>query len=57
MYFNLIVAYDSKNGIGLKGTIPWKLSEDLKNFKEITTKVPTDDFYEYINMVVMGRKT
>jgi dihydrofolate reductase/thymidylate synthase len=57
MYFNLIVAYDSKNGIGLNGTIPWKLPEDLKNFKDITTKVPTDDFYEYINMVVMGRKT
>lgn len=57
MYFKLIVAYDSKRGIGLNGQIPWKLSDDLKHFKEITTKVPEDPYFEYINMVVMGRKT
>ena len=53
MYFKLIVAYDSKRGIGLNGQIPWKLSDDLKHFKEITTKVPEDPYFEYINMVVM----
>ena len=57
MYFNIIAAYDSKNGIGLNGTIPWKITEDLKRFKEITTSVPNDKYYEFINMVVMGRKT
>lgn len=57
MYFKIIVAFDSKRGIGLNNQIPWKLSDDLKHFKEITTKVPKDSYYKYINMVVMGRKT
>ncbi len=57
MYFNLIVACDSKRGIALNGNIPWKIPEDMKHFKEITTKVPNDHYFDYINMVVMGRKT
>jgi dihydrofolate reductase/thymidylate synthase len=57
MYFKVIAACDSKNGIGLNGTIPWNLTDDMKHFKEITTTVPSDIYFEYINMVVMGRKT
>ena len=57
MYFKLIVAYDSKRGIGLNGGIPWKLSDDMKRFKDLTTSVPTDPYYKFINIVVMGRKT
>lgn len=44
---SLIVAYDKKLGIGIKNTLPWKLSADLKNFKKITEN----------NYIVMGRKT
>jgi dihydrofolate reductase/thymidylate synthase len=57
MYFNLIVACDSKKGIALNGNIPWHIPEDMKHFKDITSNVPTDHYFEYINMVVMGRKT
>jgi dihydrofolate reductase len=44
---SIVVAYDQKLGIGIKNKLPWKLSEDLKNFRKLT---------EY-NYVVMGRKT
>ncbi|WP_119344603.1 dihydrofolate reductase [Facilibium subflavum] len=44
---SIIVAYDQHHGIGLKNTLPWKLSDDLKNFKKITEN----------NYIVMGRKT
>lgn len=44
---SLIVAYDQNYGIGIKNTLPWKLSADLKNFKQITEN----------NYIVMGRKT
>lgn len=43
----LVVAV-SKNGvIGVGGTLPWRISDDLKWFKEVTMGKP----------VVMGRKT
>ena len=31
IHFNLIVAFCNKNGIGNNNTIPWVLSDDLKN--------------------------
>jgi len=36
-----------QNQIGLNGTMPWHLSDDLKNFKKLTSKHP----------IIMGRKT
>lgn len=41
-------------GIGLKGTLPWKLSKEMKYFRNVTTKTidPTKR-----NAVIMGRKT
>ncbi len=43
-----IIAAVSQNGvIGKDGGLPWKISADLKRFKEITTGHP----------VIMGRKT
>ena len=50
----LIVAMDKENGIGLNGTLPWKLSSDMTFFKEktSTTKSPNKT-----NAVIMGRKT
>ncbi|WP_100551407.1 dihydrofolate reductase [Caedibacter taeniospiralis] len=44
---SIIVAYDQNQGIGIKNSLPWKLSDDLKNFKKLTEN----------NYIVMGRKT
>ena len=62
MKLNLIVAHTYKKtddgyGIGINNKIPWNIKEDLINFKQITTLVPSDDNIEYQNAVVMGRKT
>lgn len=61
---NLIVGhsfYIDKNkngyGIGLNNKLPWNIKEDLQNFKKVTTLVPQDENIEYMNAVVMGRKT
>ena len=43
----IIAAIDRKNGIGLNGSIPWNITEDMQYFKEITSG----------HTVVMGRKT
>lgn len=43
----LIVAVDSRNGIGIHGDLPWHIAEDLKYFKATTLGCP----------VIMGRKT
>ena len=52
---NVIVAYCKiNNGIGMNNKIPWFLTNDLKNFQQITSKT----FKPYTkNMIVMGRKT
>jgi dihydrofolate reductase len=44
---NMIVAIDKNNLIGSQGSMPWKLSSDMKYFKEITLH----------KTVIMGRKT
>jgi len=44
---NIIVAMGKQNQIGLNGTMPWHLSNDLKNFKKITSG----------HTIIMGRKT
>ena len=54
MNFNVILAVDSKNGIGKKNTLPWNFSDDLKFFKSMTS---FSDFPNKINAVIMGRKT
>lgn len=50
----LIVATDTKSGIGIKGKIPWSLKKDMAFFKKKTTK--TQDANR-LNMVIMGRTT
>ena len=47
MKIHLIWAQDIKGGIGINGKLPWYISEDLKNFKELTLNTT----------IVMGRKT
>ena len=44
---SLIVATDSKGGIGKNNKIPWDIPEDIKRFKDLTMGHP----------VIMGRKT
>jgi dihydrofolate reductase/thymidylate synthase len=52
---NLVVAYTfGKQYIGNNGTIPWKISEDMAHFKELT--IPNSIEYPY-SIVIMGRKT
>ena len=55
MPFTIIVGVQSRtNAIGFAGKIPWKCREDMKFFRETTTKTENPD---KINAVVMGRKT
>ncbi|MFP5393309.1 MAG: dihydrofolate reductase [Gammaproteobacteria bacterium] len=43
----LVVAMDTRRGIGIHNQLPWRLPEDLAHFKRITSGHP----------IVMGRKT
>ena len=45
--FSIIVAVGKNNEIGKKNQLLWHISDDLKNFKKITTN----------KTVIMGRKT
>ena len=47
MSISLIVAVSTNNVIGVRGALPWHISEDLRRFRRLTTGKP----------VVMGRKT
>ncbi len=54
MVFDIILACDSKRGIGINGGIPWdQHTEDMIRFKKITT----GEKLNYFNSVIMGRKT
>ncbi len=44
---SLIVAASANDVIGAQGELPWRLSDDLRRFKEVTMGKP----------IVMGRKT
>jgi len=52
--FDLVVAADLEGGIGLDGQLPWKLSQDMKYFKELTSNTEESGAQ---NAVIMGRKT
>lgn len=43
----IIVAIDTRGGIGINNKLPWHLPEDLAHFKQITSGHP----------IIMGRKT
>tara|TARA_B100000519_G_scaffold185012_1_gene179833 strand:+ start:111 stop:593 length:483 start_codon:yes stop_codon:yes gene_type:complete len=47
MNIEFIWAQDENGGIGKNGKLPWNISEDLRNFKKITSGFP----------IIMGRKT
>ena len=47
MQIHLIWAQDENGGIGKDGKLPWHISEDLKNFKKLTSS----------STILMGRNT
>ena len=47
MKVHLIWAQDKNGGIGCNGKLPWHVSSDLKNFKDLTLN----------STIIMGRKT
>ncbi|MFA6305626.1 MAG: dihydrofolate reductase [Candidatus Gracilibacteria bacterium] len=50
----IIVAVDSKNGIGKDNKMPWHFKKETQYFKEITTTVKDPSKK---NMVIMGKNT
>jgi dihydrofolate reductase len=48
----IVAATSSKLGIGLKGSLPWRLRGEIRYFKKATTFNPDD----LLNVVIMGRK-
>lgn len=57
MRFNIISAMDTNRGIGFKNNLPWDVKGDMKYFKTLTAKLPEDDYFNYYNVVIMGRNT
>jgi dihydrofolate reductase len=60
MIVSLIVAIDEAGGIGKDGRLPWRLSSDLKRFKEITMGhhiIAGRKTYESIGKPLPGRET
>ena len=49
--YDLVLARTLKGGIGKNNHLPWKLPNDLRMFKRITTSSPNG------NTVIYGRKT
>ncbi len=50
----IVVACDSRKGIGKKGKLPWHFPKELKYFQKVTTKTRSAT---KLNMVIMGRRT
>jgi len=52
--FDIIVATEKNNGIGINNKLPWNIPKELKYFTDLTSK--TNDIRKQ-NAVIMGRKT
>ena len=60
MIISLLVAMDEKRGIGKDGKLPWRLSSDLKRFRELTMGhhiIVGRKTYESIGKPLSGRQT
>lgn len=60
--FAIVVGLDRNRGIGLNGSLPWRLPSDLKRFKQITmgdiqSSISPESLNDSPNAVIMGRKT
>ncbi|XP_076632707.1 dihydrofolate reductase [Colletes latitarsis] len=54
LHLNLIAAACEDMGIGINGTLPWKLKTEMAFFTAMTTKTKTKNKK---NVVLMGRRT
>ena len=52
--FDIVVACDLNRGIGCQNKLPWRLSQDMKYFRELTKGEKRDGAQ---NCVIMGRNT
>ena len=50
MFVNIIVAYNKNYGIGINNSLPWKITSDLKKFKNLTIGNKK-------NAIIMGKNT
>lgn len=50
----LVVAIDAESGIGKNGQIPWRVPDDIRHFKRLTSATATPGAR---NAVIMGRAT
>ncbi|KAJ9442751.1 Bifunctional dihydrofolate reductase-thymidylate synthase, partial [Diplonema papillatum] len=56
--FSLVFAADASGGLGKGGTLPWRLSSDMKYFKETTLKPSSTKLPSHkMNVCIMGRKS
>ena len=53
MELTLIVAATLANGIGVKGSLPWRLPNEMAYFARVTSRCPE----RALNALVMGRKS
>ncbi len=53
MPFDIVVAHDLNNGIGINNQLPWKCTPDMEHFKKLTSEQQSNQ----LNTVIMGRKT
>jgi dihydrofolate reductase len=55
----LVVAATLKNGLGVNGVLPWRLSREMAYFARVTKSsgIPSSDSNSSMNAVVMGRKS
>ncbi|GEQ68861.1 hypothetical protein JCM33374_g2530 [Metschnikowia sp. JCM 33374] len=49
----IVAALQPEFGIGAKGKLPWRLKQEIKYFRDVTSKSREG----YVNAVIMGRKT
>lgn len=50
----VVAALKPQWGIGYQGKLPWRLKQEMKYFKQVTSHTTVDD---HKNVVIMGRKT